>query len=43
MKTENFITFVMAIVGSAMIGAHFDSLLVGIGTYLCVAAAGNWN
>lgn len=39
---KNIMLFGMAIIGATMIGAHFGSPWVGIGVYLCVAAAGNW-
>lgn len=35
------IAMVFAVVGSTLIGLHFDSAMVGIGVYLCVCAAGS--
>lgn len=39
---NRWMAFVFATVGSTIIGLHFDSAWLGVGVYLCIAAAGNW-
>lgn len=42
MNEQGVIAFIFAVIGSAIIGSHFESLWLSIGVYLCVVAAGRW-